>query len=308
MLAFPLQITLPQTADLVPGIQLALLLVLGLLLATATVVRLQPQRTSGSLRDQVVSWWFLLPAVFAVWVLYPLGVLALVLLISALAATELSALSECKARGGLRLWFNGLITVQAALSVMGMSAWNIPLMAALAAMSVGTWYGFKCVHRGLLLQAVFAIQAAGLWCLVAMPPASMPQRLSATWFLYLCVVTALNDIAQFLIGTRFGRHRLAMRISPNKTWQGAGGGLLFSVLCSLAVGHVLELASPFWLLCMGPVLSIAGILGDLMFSLGKRLLNVKDYGRLIPGHGGVLDRVDSLVLTAPTLMIALQLR
>jgi phosphatidate cytidylyltransferase len=140
-----------------------------------------------------------------------------------------------------------------------------------------------------------------------MAPASTPQGLSANWFLYLCVVTALNDISQFLVGTRFGRHKLAARISPNKTWQGVGGGLVFSVLFSLMVGHALGLAAPPWLFGMGVVLSVAGLLGDLMFSAGKRWLGIKDYGRLIPGHGGILDRVDSLVLTAPVMLIALRL-
>jgi len=300
-------LTSAQTTFLAPEMRLMLALVLGLLLATAIVVRPGRAGTSGRLRAQVTSWWFLLPPVFAAWALYPFGVPALVLLISAFAAKELMGLAERRPHGGLWWRFAGLIALQAVLGAMGMSAWNVALMLGLAAMSVGVWRASGGTHRESLLLALFAIQAAGLWCLVAMAPASMPQGLSATWFLYLCVVTALNDIGQFLTGSRFGRHKLATRISPNKTWQGVGGGLVFSVLFSLMVGHALGLASPLWLFSMGIVLSVAGLLGDLMFSAGKRLLGIKDYSRLIPGHGGILDRVDSLVLTAPVMLIALRL-
>lgn len=284
-----------------------LALVLGLLLATAIVVRPRRGGTPGKLRAQVTSWWLLLPPVFAAWALHPFGAPALVLLISALAAKELTGLANRRPYGGLWLRFASLMVLQAALGVMGMSPWNVTLMLALAAVHGCVWLASGCVRRESLLQALFAMQAAGLWCLVAMAPATMPQGLSANWFLYLCVVTALNDIGQFLIGTRFGRHKLAARISPNKTWQGVGGGLVSSVLFSLMVGHALGLASPPWLFGMGVVLSVAGLLGDLMFSAGKRWLGIKDYGRLIPGHGGILDRVDSLVLTAPVMLIALRL-
>ncbi len=299
-------LTWPQAADLVSGTRLMLVLMFGLLLATAIVARPRKGSTPGMLRAQVTSWWFLLPPVFAAWALYPIGVPALVLLISVLAARELNGLSGRRPDGGLGLRFASLIALQAALGVLGMSAWNVLTMLVLAAVNAGLWRASQGTHRQALLQALFAVQAAGLWCLVAMAPASMPQSLSATWFLYLCVVTALNDIGQFLTGTRFGRHKLAKRISPNKTWQGAAGGVVFSVLFSLMVGRALGLASPPWLFCMGIVLSIAGLLGDLLFSAAKRVLGIKDYSRLIPGHGGILDRVDSLVLTAPVMLVALR--
>jgi len=299
--------TWPDGADLMPGVRVMLALLIGLLLATAAVVRPLGRTTPGPLRQQVTSWWLLLPPVFAAWALYPLGVPALVLLISALAARDLVALCDPARATPLRWCFVGLMALQAALCAAGLALWNVVLMAALVPLLVHRWRTQAATRRESLLQALFALQSAGLWCLVALPTDLMPRDQSATWFLYLCVVTALNDIGQFLVGTRFGRHRLATRISPNKTWQGVGGGLLVSVLCSVLVGQALGLASLPWLVGMGLVLSIAGLLGDLMFSAGKRWLGVKDYSRLIPGHGGILDRVDSLVLTAPVLLIALRI-
>jgi phosphatidate cytidylyltransferase len=193
------------------------------------------------------------------------------------------------------------------LAALDLSLWSSVLLLAFATLEMRDWRRARDARRDALLQALFAVQAAGLWCLVAMPPAGMSRALSAAWFLYACVVTVLNDVGQFLAGTLFGRHKLAVRISPQKTWQGLGGGLLFSVCASMAVGHALRVATLPWLAVMGVVLSVAGLLGDLVFSAGKRSLGIKDYSRLIPGHGGILDRVDSLVLTAPVMLVALRL-
>jgi phosphatidate cytidylyltransferase len=300
-----LPLALSPPADLVAGVRVMLALLAGLTLATAIVVR--PGRAAaGMLRAQVTSWWFLLPPVFAAWALYPLGVSALVLAISALAARELADLSDAPGAARLRRRFLGLLVAQAALDAAGLEPWGAAAMLAFAAVHFRVWRAAAATRRDGLLQALFGLQAAGLGCLVILGSQPVSRPPSATWFLYLCVVTALNDIGQFLVGTRFGRHKLAARVSPNKTWQGVGGGLASSVLFSMAVGHALGLASLPWLCGMGIALCVAGLAGDLLFSAAKRLLGIKDYSGLIPGHGGILDRVDSLVLTAPVLLLALR--
>jgi phosphatidate cytidylyltransferase len=131
-------------------------------------------------------------------------------------------------------------------------------------------------------------------------------RINLAWLFYLFILTALNDIAQFVSGKLFGYHRIAPVISPNKTWQGLAGGIVISQLVSLALGSYLGLASPLTLSLYGLLLSIAGFAGDLLFSAAKRRLGIKDFSALIPGHGGILDRVDSLVLTAPLLYCLLR--
>ena len=313
----PLTPLRPFNAELMLGVWVMLFLVFALSLATGFVSKRPSTSERSQLREQVTSWWWLLPPVFAAWGIYPLGVSVLALLISALAALELTALSTPLRMQGLRWRFVGLWSVQ-------VSAWALDAELPLAALM----FGFACVmhqiwrdrgfglrpgngrtsaeRREALLLALFAVQVAGIACLLALPPPNMSLDVAAAWFLYLCVVTALNDIGQFLVGKRFGRHRLAVSISPHKTWQGLGGGLLFSAVVSVWVGRSLGLASVPWLLCMGLVLCVAGLLGDLLFSAGKRALQIKDYGQLIPGHGGILDRVDSLIATAPVLLIALR--
>jgi phosphatidate cytidylyltransferase len=125
------------------------------------------------------------------------------------------------------------------------------------------------------------------------------------WCFYLFVLTALNDIAQFVSGKSLGRHKIAARLSPNKTWQGLLGGMLVSALVSVALGRYLQLASTGQLVSLALLLSMGGFVGDLSFSAAKRYIGIKDFSQLIPGHGGILDRVDSLVLTAPLLYGAL---
>lgn len=118
-------------------------------------------------------------------------------------------------------------------------------------------------------------------------------------FLAVLLITKLGDIGAYLIGVRFGKTLLLPRISPKKSVEGAAGGLLFSVLGAFAARPFLNL-SFFHLLFIGVSLGILGQLGDLSESLMKRDCQVKDSGNILPGMGGALDLLDSLVFTTPT--------
>lgn len=117
--------------------------------------------------------------------------------------------------------------------------------------------------------------------------------------LYLILVTKSGDIGAFFIGTRFGRHRLIPRISPRKTVEGALGGLLFSLLISLACKVFLPSFPLLNLFILGLFLGLLAQIGDLSESLIKRDCAVKDSGKTLPGLGGVLDAIDSILFTAP---------
>ncbi|MBU3933687.1 MAG: phosphatidate cytidylyltransferase [Candidatus Omnitrophica bacterium] len=116
---------------------------------------------------------------------------------------------------------------------------------------------------------------------------------------YLILVAKSGDIGAYLIGTRLGRHSLIPRISPKKTVEGMVGGLAFSVLVSLACVGFLPSFSLFHLFILGLLLGALAQIGDLSESLIKRDCGVKDSGRTLPGLGGVLDTIDSLLFTAP---------
>ncbi len=114
----------------------------------------------------------------------------------------------------------------------------------------------------------------------------------------------LSDAGAYFVGIRFGKHKLAPVVSPNKTVEGVLGGLGFSLVGMLIYALVLKFALKFRVNFGAAVLyailsSAVGTMGDLCFSVVKRQTGIKDYGNLIPGHGGFLDRFDSLVLVAP---------
>ena len=144
---------------------------------------------------------------------------------------------------------------------------------------------------------------------VALPIALMTviYRMSPHLLLLLFILVWVNDTFAYLSGMAFGRHKLWERISPKKTWEGFWGGALFTVLISGLCGWLfsayfggLDILS----LCLtGLVVSVAGTFGDLIESLLKRTCGVKDSGHLIPGHGGILDRIDSILLVIPVSVI-----
>ncbi len=126
------------------------------------------------------------------------------------------------------------------------------------------------------------------------------------------VVAFLSDSGAYFVGMKFGRHKLAPVVSPNKTIEGALGGLAAAMVGMLMYALVLDIAFPRltvnygMAILYGLVGSGAGVFGDLCFSIIKRQTGIKDYGNLIPGHGGVLDRLDSMMMVGP-LMEALLL-
>lgn len=108
----------------------------------------------------------------------------------------------------------------------------------------------------------------------------------------------VNDIFAYLVGCSIGKHKMCPSISPKKSWEGLFGGLLFSVAFAMAAGYMMEGDVLHWG-GLGLVVALAGVVGDLLESKIKRECGVKDSGTLIPGHGGVLDRFDALLLAAP---------
>ena len=116
------------------------------------------------------------------------------------------------------------------------------------------------------------------------------------WLLLLLAATFAADSAAFLVGKAVGSRPLAPAISPNKTWEGAVGGVLGSLVVTVAAFYVLDIPSAGWEpYVLGTVLGVAGQAGDLLISRLKRLGGVDDSGWIVPGHGGILDRLDSIV-------------
>ncbi len=170
----------------------------------------------------------------------------------------------------------------------------LPLVWMFSAGHAGALTGLPRLQWGVVLTVVALSHVARL---LIEPPVASHDGAGLALLLLLAVM--VNDAAQYVVGKAFGRTALAPRISPKKTWEGFLGGMLFTALVTSAAS---SLVSPFHRLeaaAIGAGLSALGLLGDLLISAIKRDAGVKDMGTALPGQGGVLDRCDSLLLTAP---------
>lgn len=144
---------------------------------------------------------------------------------------------------------------------------------------------------------------------VGMPIALMSVvfRISPHLLLLLFILVWVNDTFAYLSGRAFGRHKLWERISPKKTWEGFWGGMIMTVVtafvCSIFWSRYFAGLGPVSMSLLGFTVCGAATLGDLVESLLKRCVGVKDSGSLIPGHGGILDRIDSILLVIPTSIV-----
>lgn len=163
-------------------------------------------------------------------------------------------------------------------------------------LSGATYVGWTLAHF-VLLRAITSP------LLTPVAPLNMLRlEPGAAWIIFVLAVTFLNDTGAYFTGRAFGRHSMAPYISPKKSWEGALGGIVVGTIAGVLLIPLLGLPVNLWSgALLGAVGSVAGIAGDLAESLIKRQVNIKDSGHLIPGHGGILDRIDSLMFTVPVL-------
>jgi phosphatidate cytidylyltransferase len=155
-------------------------------------------------------------------------------------------------------------------------------------------------RTAVFVAGVFALSIAWV-CLARM---SLDQPRGHLWVLYALLIVWVADSGAYFVGRRWGVARLAPRISPGKTWAGLWGGLLASALLAAAVALAFRLPVVA-LVALTMIVAGYSVIGDLTESLCKRFAGMKDSGTLIPGHGGVLDRFDSLLAAAPCLLFGL---
>lgn len=149
--------------------------------------------------------------------------------------------------------------------------------------------------RAAIFVCLFFAAAASLLAHLFLGP---PETWRASYTMVVLLVGATDSYAQ-LWGRLFGRHRLCPRLSPGKTVEGFLGGILSTTILAPALGFLMPGAGAPALALLGLLTALAATAGDLLFSLLKRRLSAKDFSSLLPGHGGLLDRFDSLILAAP---------
>jgi phosphatidate cytidylyltransferase len=248
-------------------------------------------------------------------------------IVAELAAYEYLKLAAVGAEShGLKLripiWWMALGTAIAFVVTLP----NFPVEAQLPVLSALTialfaWNGF----RSPLIQ-VLPDTAQGLFGLlyIAYPLTLIPllwkQEDGPALVVFLMVCVWAGDIAALYIGRAFGKRKLAPRLSPGKTWLGSVASILGSMLAASLVIYmadlltargitILHISEPLWQsLVLAAILNVAAQLGDLLESAIKRGAGVKDSGTMLPGHGGILDRIDALLLAAPVLWFILLLK
>ncbi|SHK55173.1 phosphatidate cytidylyltransferase [Chryseobacterium polytrichastri] len=150
-------------------------------------------------------------------------------------------------------------------------------------------------------KQVLEILTALLICLFAFPHLVFIRENTSGIYaiIFVVVVTELNDVFQYLMGKFFGKHKIVPKISPNKTLEGFLGGVFLTIILSNILGFFLLNSNILTNTILGFILGISGFFGDVFMSYLKRKNDIKDTGNLLPGHGGLLDRMDSLIFNAP---------
>lgn len=118
-------------------------------------------------------------------------------------------------------------------------------------------------------------------------------------FSFIFILVSVTDSFSQLWGRILGKHKLCPQLSPGKTWEGLLGGLLSAFVVALTLSFLLPEATHFQVICLGLATGLSATIGDLLFSHIKRKIAIKDFSNILPGHGGILDRFDSLIVTAP---------
>ena len=172
--------------------------------------------------------------------------------------------------------------------------WLIALGFMLTYPQSSTFWG-----KGVVIRAIMGILTLIPSWAALTEMRSYPDGVSAILFLLILVSGA--DTTAYFVGRRFGKHQLAPQLSPNKTIEGALGALLFAILLTilvLIINHT-SVSNWIWVILLSIVTVIFSIVGDLFESMLKRQVNLKDSSQLLPGHGGLLDRIDSMMSAAP---------
>ena len=242
-------------------------------------------------------------------------------LIAQLAAFEYMNLARA---GGAKIPFAWMAAGIACLFLPGVPGWpleaQLPLLSALT-LGLFAWNSFRAPLDRVLpdtAQGLFGLLYVGFP--LTLVPLMWAREDGPALLLFLMVCVWAGDTAAMYTGRSFGRRKLAPRLSPGKTWEGSIASVLGSVLAAMAVVYagerlaargstLLHITEPVWeSLLLAILLNVAAQIGDLLESAIKRGAGVKDSGTMLPGHGGILDRIDALLLAAPVLWYALLIK
>ncbi|HET7651021.1 MAG TPA: phosphatidate cytidylyltransferase [Gammaproteobacteria bacterium] len=262
------------------------------------------------LKQRIITAIILLPIAVGLILYAPLAWLAAaLLLVVALGAHEWAALAGYSGEAGRIAYVAATLAWCGALYMLGRYAdwlsvmWPTMIAAAIWWISILVWIAFRrrSVPRSIKAVCGWLTLVPALFAAVAIA-AYRPALL-----LWLFAIIWAADIGAYFAGKAFGRHKLAPEVSPGKTWEGIAGGTLAMLIVALCGWWWLTSRTQPVLIAICLLTGWLSVVGDLSESLLKRQAGAKDSGTLFPGHGGVLDRVDSLTAAAPFFWIGLKL-
>ncbi len=180
------------------------------------------------------------------------------------------------------------------------------LFIPLRMLTIGNTEGFlraaSTLHWGVMITVYNLSHAAYL---LSLPRIDKPDAGSVGLLLFLVVLTQFNDVAQYFWGKTLGRRKIVPSVSPGKTWAGFLGGIATTAVAAHFLAPYLTPLTGWHQAAAGALIAVSGFIGDATVSAIKRDLGVKDSSSFIPGHGGILDRVDSLTFSAPVFFHAI---
>ncbi|AQT68046.1 Phosphatidate cytidylyltransferase [Anaerohalosphaera lusitana] len=282
-----------------------------LLIAGTTAAILKhrnPQKDYSNLQQRIKTWWYI-AFFFAAALLLGKGFFVIFMaFVSFLAMKEyFSLIPTRRVDRRVLLWAYIAVPVQYCwihIGWYGMFIIFIPvymfLLTGLRLVLVGRTDGFLrsagTIHWGMMATVFSLSHIAGLF-LVTTP--DHPQVSGQTLVFYLLFLTQINDVAQYIWGKSFGKRKVVPQISPGKTWAGLIGGVATTTVLAVLLAPYLTPMNLIHSIFAGIIIGLAGFFGDITISALKRDLKIKDSGSFLPGHGGILDRIDSLTFTAP---------
>ena len=275
---------------------------------TALLAVLKPAGDFTNLRQRIASWWVMIAllagALLAGWQAFT----ALMIVISFIALREFLSLAPVRREDRLivlaafvAMGINYLFII---IDDYGLYRVFIPtyvfLIIPFLMACIGQTRAFLATTATFHWAIVTCVYNLGYIAFLMRTPAAEAQPAGAVGLVFfLLVVTEANDVAQYVWGKLLGKRKIVPKVSPNKTWEGFLGGWITTSALIWFLGPVFTPLSGIGLACLALFLPLAGFAGDVTMSAIKRDIGVKDTSALIPGHGGLLDRADSLTFTAP---------
>lgn len=261
------------------------------------------------LKQRIITAVILIPLVIAAFRFLPTDILAILLgLVILLGAWEWAEIAGIKTPQSvvLYIFFNAFLMFLCFTQLDNIAFVRILLLLAIIGWLGAVFFVLR-VQKSQLVPEQHTFKTLFIGSLIVVPAwfslliLHAQEGMRGTWVFFLFGLIWAADTGAYFAGRRFGRHKLADKISPGKSWEGVLGALIASSLVALIGCFILGISQPTSSLLIALSLGVVSIsiVGDLIESLFKRIAGVKDSSQLLPGHGGIMDRIDSLTSAAP---------